>query len=224
MTPLVERIPRLRFVVILGFLLLILVLAPALQQEARPGMSRMLELLGLLVPILALAAIDAPGASRRVAITLAILCLIASADNLAGFSHLPPQIGISLCVLFLAYTTLRLFIGVVASPTVTADVIAGALASYMLVGLTWAFAYGLLETVRPGSIHGLAEGSAPLDFPSLLYFSYITLLTIGYGDITPLSATARMMTVVEGLLGMAFTTIVLAVLVAAHLRHRDNRV
>jgi len=224
MMPLVARIPRLRFRVILGFLLLILALAPVLQEETRPAMSRMLGLLGLLVPILALAAIDAPGRPRRIAIALASLCLLASADNLVGFSHLPPQIGIALCVLFLAYTTARLFMGVVASPTVTADVIAGALASYMLVGLTWAFAYGLLETVRPGSIHGLAEGGAALDFPSLLYFSYVTLLTIGYGDITPLSATARMMTVVEGLLGMAFTTVVLAVLVAAHLRHRDDRV
>jgi hypothetical protein len=224
MKPIVSRIPRLRFRVILGFLLLILVLAPVLQQETRPAMSRMLGLLGLLVPILALAAIDAPGLQRRVAIGLAVLCLLASADNLAGFSHLPPQIDIALCVIFLAYTTLRLFIGVVASRTVTADVIAAALSSYMLVGLTWAFAYGLLETVRPGSIRGLVEGGATLDFPSLLYFSYITLLTIGYGDITPLSATARMMTVVEGLLGMAFTTVVLAVLVAGHLRDRENRV
>jgi len=224
MKPIVARIPRLRFVVILGFLLLILVLAPVLQQETRPAMSRMLGLLGLLVPILALVAIDAPGLPRRVAIVLAALCALASADNLAGFSHLPPQMGIALCVIFLAYTTARLFVGVVASPRVTADVIAAALSSYMLVGLTWAFAYGLLETVRPGSIHGLSEGAASLDFPTLLYFSYITLLTIGYGDITPLSATARMMTVVEGLIGMAFTTVVLAVLVAGHLRDRDNRV
>ena len=223
MKPIVARIPRLRFVVILGFLLLILVLSPVLQGETRPAMSRMLGLLGLLVPILALVAIDAPGRPRRVAITLACLCVLASADNLAGFSHLPPQIGIAMCVIFLAYTTARLFAGVVASRDVTADVIAGALASYMLVGLTWAFAYGLLETVRPGSIHGLAEDGA-LDFPSLLYFSYITLLSIGYGDITPLSAAARMMTVVEGLLGMTFTTIILAVLVSAHLRQRDNGV
>ncbi|HYV85763.1 MAG TPA: potassium channel family protein [Patescibacteria group bacterium] len=224
MKPIVARIPRLRFVVILGFLLLILVLSPVLQGETRPAMSRMLGLLGLLVPILALVAIDAPGRPRRIAIALAFLCVLASADNLAGFSHLPPQIGIAVCVIFLAYTTARLFAGVVASRNVNADVIAGALASYMLVGLTWAFAYGLLETVRPGSIHGLAEGGAALDFPSLLYFSYITLLTIGYGDITPLSATARMMTVVEGLLGMTFTTIILAVLVSAHLRQRDNGV
>jgi len=100
---------------------------------------------------------------------------------------------------------------------------AGALASYMLVGLTWAIAYGFLETVRPGSIHGLAEGGASLDFPTLMYFSYITMLTIGYGDITPLSAAARMMAVLEGLLGMTFTTIIMAVLVAGHLRRPDER-
>jgi hypothetical protein len=90
----------------------------------------------------------------------------------------------------------------------------------MMVGLTWAFAYGFLETVSPGSIHGLSEGRSPLDFPALLYFSYITLLSIGYGDIAPLSATARMMAVLEGLAGMAFTTIILAVLVAAYLMNR----
>jgi hypothetical protein len=93
----------------------------------------------------------------------------------------------------------------------------------MMVGLTWAIAYGILETVQPGSIHGLAEGNASLDFPTLMYFSYITLLTIGYGDITPLSAVARMMAVLEGLLGMTFTTIIMAVLVAAHLRGQDER-
>jgi hypothetical protein len=128
------------------------------------------------------------------------------------------------CVIFLAYTTYRLLVGVVRSPAVTGDVIAGALAAYMMVGLTWSFAYGLLETVWPGSIHGLSEGGSPLDFPSLLYFSYITLLSIGYGDITPLSATARMLTVVEGLVGMAFTTIILAVLVTAYLNRRDVQI
>jgi len=47
-----------------------------------------------------------------------------------------------------------------------------------------------------------------------VYFSYVSLLTIGYGDITPVSAGARTLVVLEGLLGMAFTTVLLAVLVA----------
>jgi energy-converting hydrogenase Eha subunit E len=215
-------LPRPRFVVVLGCLLLILVLAPAIQQQEHPGMARMLGGLGLFVPILAMAAAEEKGRSRRVAIGLAIACALTSADILVGFSHLPPQIGIGVCLIFLAYTTFRLLMGVVRSRTVTVDVIAGALSSYLMVGLTWTFAYGLLETVRPGSIHGISEGSAFLDFPTLLYFSYITLLSIGYGDITPLTAAARMLTVLEGLLGMTFTTIIMAVLVAGHLSQREG--
>ena len=185
-------------------------------------MSRMLGVLGLVIPILAVSAAGDKGTPRRIAVGLAVLCIVTNADAMARFTSLPPQVGIGLCVIFLAYTTVRLMVGVVTSGTVTVDVIAGALASYMMVGLTWALAYGLLETMRPGSIHGLSEGSALLDFTALLYFSYITLLSIGYGDIAPLSAIARMMTVFEGLLGMAFTTIILAVLVSAYLGRRGD--
>jgi hypothetical protein len=222
MSRLASKFPRTRFVIVLGGLLLILVLTPALENVVKPGLSRMLELLGLVVPVMAASAAGGTARSRGIAFGLAGLGVLATADSLAHLSGLPPQLGIVLCVLLLGYTTVRLFIGVVRSRTVTADVIAGALASYMMIGLTWAFAYGLLETMRPGSIRGLSEGVAPLQFPALLYFSYITLLSIGFGDITPVSSTARILTVFEGLLGMAFTTIILAVLVAAYLNARHN--
>lgn len=216
------NIRRPRFVAVLIALLLILVLAPVVQRTAHPAMARMLGLLGLVVPLLAVAAAGDVGHHRRIASGLAILCALANADAVTGLTRLPPQIGIGMSLVFLVYTTVRVLVAVVRTRDVTLDVIAGALASYMMVGLTWAVAYGLLETARPGSIRGLAEGSASLDFPTLLYFSYITLLTIGFGDITPVSATARMTTVLEGLVGMMFTTILLAVLVAAHLRSRDE--
>jgi voltage-gated potassium channel len=212
-----------RFVAVLVTLLLILVLAPVFQQAAHPGMTKVLALLGLIVPVLAVAAASEAGRPKTVAIGLAALCAFANADVIARASGLPPQVGVAILLAFLAYTTTRLLAGVVRSREVTLDVIAGAVASYMMIGLTWAIGYGLLETVRPGSIR-LPEGSgASLDFPTALYFSYITLLSIGYGDITPLSATARMMVVLEGLLGMTFTTVILAVLVSAHLQQRGGK-
>ncbi len=217
------NIPKPRFTAVLAVLLLILFLAPIIQDQARPGLSRMLDLLGLFIPLLALAAVGDSPLRRWIASGLAILCILVSADSITGFIRLPAPARIAPLLIFLAYATWRLLLGVVRSRNVTPDVIAGALSSYILVGLTWAVAYGFLETIRPGSIRGLAEGSAALDFPTLTYFSYITMLTIGYGDITPVSATARMLAVLEGLLGMTFTTIILAVLVAAHLRRQDEK-
>jgi hypothetical protein len=215
-------LPQPRFVIVLGALVLILALTPVFQSVSHPGLAHMLGVLALIVPVLAVAALGDAGGSRHVAIVLAALCILAGTDRLAGLTGLPDHVGIAVMLVFLLYTTARLIVGVVRSRVVTGDVIFGALASYMMVGLTWAIAYGLLETVTPGSIHGLADGTASLDFPALLYFSYITLLSIGYGDIAPVSATARTFAVFEGLIGMAFTTVLLAVLVASHLRSRDH--
>lgn len=214
---------RPRFVVLLAFLLCLLALAPVLQATAHPAMARMLGFVGLFVPLLAVAAVGDAGWRRRVALVLAALSALASAGALTRFSRLPPHVGIIATLIFMTYATTRVIAGVVRSREVTGDVIAGALAGYLMVGLTWAIAYGLVETLMPGSIHGLSGGSAAIDFPTLLYFSYITLLTIGYGDITPLTALARMMTVLEGLGGMVFTTVVLATLVAASLGQSAGR-
>ena len=85
-----------------------------------------------------------------------------------------------------------------------------------MTGLTWALAYGVVETLSAGSIRA-ADGT-PVDFPTLLYFSFITLLSIGYGDVTPASPFARTLAMLEGLAGMMFTTVVLAALVATHLQ------
>lgn len=215
-------LPRPRFVVVLILLLVILVLAPLLQQASRPTVARALSLFGLLVPLMALAAAGGGVRQRRIALTLAALCILTSADGLAGLTGLPPQLGMVMSLAFLTYTTARLLAGVVRSKSVTGDVLAGALASYIMVGLAWAFAYGLVETVRPGSIRGPEGAGIGEDFPTLLYFSYTTQLTIGYGDITPVSPMARTMAVMEGLMGMTFTTVILATLVAAYLTQRTD--
>ena len=124
-------------------------------------------------------------------------------------------------MIFLAYTTYLVLRAVVGSAQVTPEIVAGALASYVMIGLTWAIAFGVVETNWPGSIH-FAGDHAEVRFSELLYFSYVSLLTIGYGDITPVSAAARTLVVLEGLLGMAFTTVLLAVLVAKGIGRRDD--
>jgi hypothetical protein len=215
-------LPRPRFIVVLLLLLLIIVVAPFVQSVSRPSVARALAICGLLVPLVAIAASGTAGRQRRIALVLATLCVLTSADGLAGLTGLPPQLGIVMSLVFLAYATARMIAGVARSTRGTGDVLAGALASYIMVGLTWAFAYGLLETVRPGSIRGLEGAGIGQDFPTLLYFSYITQLTIGYGDITPLTPVARTMAVLEGLVGMAFTTVILATLVAAYLTQRPD--
>jgi voltage-gated potassium channel len=217
-----QLLPRPRFIVVLALLIGILIVLPMYESVTSPSVSRALALFGLIVPLMAVSAAGDTGWARWIALILAGSCLVTSGGDVAGLGLLPPQAGIVLTLLFLAYSTVRLIAGVARSARVTGDVIAGALAGYIMAGLTWAVAYGLVETVAPGSIRGLSPGSENISFGTLVYFSYITQLTIGYGDITPVSPVARNLAVMEGLGGMTFTTIILAVLVAAYLIQRTD--
>lgn len=100
--------------------------------------------------------------------------------------------------------------------------IEGAIAAYLLLGVAWSFAYNLVYMVRPDSF---SFGNAMLqNDPEIqgrfLYFSFVTLTTVGYGDITPTIATSEMLSVLEALVGQLFPAILLARLVSMELHHR----
>ncbi len=83
---------------------------------------------------------------------------------------------------------------------------------YLLIGLLWAAIYLAIDAFSPGSIQ---MGNNPADRQTeLLYFSLITLSTVGYGDIVPLSGTARIVTALEGVTGVLYIAITLALLVS----------
>ena len=91
---------------------------------------------------------------------------------------------------------------------VTSHRLVGAVVAYLLVGLTWAYVYDWLEVVRPGSFHGSA-GAAEGSYPTLLYYSFVTLTTVGYGDVTPVSSAARALSNLESLLGILYPAVLI---------------
>ena len=200
------------FPAVLGLLVAVIVVVPLVEGLAQLPIGVMLGLAGLIIPILAVAAASDRRGHRRVAFALAALSVLANGATLPD-RGVPLWAGSGAALIFLAYTTYLVLRAVVGSAQVTPEIVAGALASYVMIGLTWAIAFGVVETHWPGSIHFAGDNAEPR-FSDLLYFSYVSLLTIGYGDILPVSPAARTLVVLEGLLGMAFTTVLLAVLVA----------
>jgi hypothetical protein len=90
--------------------------------------------------------------------------------------------------------------------------IAGAVTIYLLLGLIWARLYQFLEFVRPGSFR-FPTGE---DFNTaiLTYFSFVTLATVGYGDVTPLTIVARDLAVLEAIMGQLYLVILISWLVS----------
>jgi len=95
---------------------------------------------------------------------------------------------------------------------VTSYRVQGAIAVYLLFGAGWAHAYHLTAILHPGSFNAPAgDMNSPLDWT---YFSFVTLSTVGYGDVTPVRPIARMLAVGEALTGQLYLAVLIARLVA----------
>ncbi|WP_254067534.1 potassium channel family protein [Burkholderia sp. L27(2015)] len=97
---------------------------------------------------------------------------------------------------------------------VTFDRILGAIALYILIGVVWAEAYQLVSIHVPGAYAGIAHDGGPSDRSIWVYFSFVTLTTLGYGDITPVAQSARSLAIMEALIGQLYPAIVLARLIS----------
>jgi hypothetical protein len=100
---------------------------------------------------------------------------------------------------------------------VTTSAITKAIVTYLLIAIAFAYLYELLELSHPGSFSGVPEeaGSGPLG-DALLYFSLVSLTTLGYGDIVPVSSLARPVAALEGAVGTLYIAVIIARLVAVH--------
>jgi hypothetical protein len=99
--------------------------------------------------------------------------------------------------------------------------IMGAIAVYLLLGLAWGEAYEALWLVNAGSFS--LGPSATVVPHHWMYFSFVTLTTVGYGDITPVSALARSLAILEALTGQLYPAILLARLVALEVGASSDR-
>lgn len=97
----------------------------------------------------------------------------------------------------------------------TTDVLLMAISAYLLLGGVFAVVFNVLQTAVPGSF---VDGAAPersLVWQGMLYFSYVTLTTLGFGDVLPIHPWARSLVTLEAVLGTLFLAIVIARLVGS---------
>lgn len=127
---------------------------------------------------------------------------------------------------FLALVAVSLILDIARSRRVNMDVVFGACCVYLLIGLIWASLYQVTEAAAPGSFDfgPLAGGADGAEEGRLAYFSFITMTTVGYGDVTPLAPVARTLAAMQGLVGQLYLAIVIARLVGLEIstRMRDG--
>ena len=92
-----------------------------------------------------------------------------------------------------------------------ADTLSGAVSVYLLIGIVFAQLYDLVETLQPGSFSAaFLEPEASPGWTFLLFYSFMTLTTVGYGDITPATDATRSLAILEGTIGVLYVAILIA--------------
>jgi voltage-gated potassium channel Kch len=106
---------------------------------------------------------------------------------------------------------------------ITLHRVQGAVAAYLLLGFAWAIAYEFSLLLDPGAIRFPdASGVGFLLVPRLLYFSFVTLTTVGYGDIVPVHPAVRSLAVTEALIGQLYPAVLIARLVSLEIVSRNE--
>ncbi len=109
------------------------------------------------------------------------------------------------------------------SREISANRVVGAITLYLLFGVLWAISYAVIERANTGSFTGVSEPLTQGWSTDWLYFSFVTMTTLGYGDVTPISATARTFSYLQAVFGQFYIAILVAGLVSAYIaQHLDS--
>ncbi len=98
---------------------------------------------------------------------------------------------------------------------VTSNSIIGSICIFLLLGLVWTMLYLLLAEFIPGAFSGVEVTNWKQNFPDFIYFSFVTLTTLGFGDLLPVSPIARFLVYMEAVVGVFYMAIVVSSLVGA---------
>ena len=121
-------------------------------------------------------------------------------------------------LLFIGFVVVELLRFIVSAPRVNAEILCAAVAGFLLSGFAWSLAYNLLDRLDPNSFVFTLSSKSGFRMNGFtgVYFSFITLSTVGYGDIVPASEVARMLSMVEAMFGMFYMAMLIARLVSLY--------
>ncbi len=162
---------------------------------------------------------------RYVPLTAALLALPMLVSIWTNrFVEIPSLVLVGDCfgIAFLVFLVAVILSFIFREQEVTVNVIYGAIVVYLLIAIMWAFVFSVLESIHPGSFK-IGEGQIEAGRPLFIYYSFVTITTLGYGDITPVTAPANSFSFLEAVTGQIYLVILVARLVGIHIAQSMDR-
>jgi voltage-gated potassium channel len=180
-----------------------------------------------LFSLVLLAGVVAVADSNRVLVIAIVLAIPAIAGR--WMNHfwpelVPPHVFLTAGLVLIAFVVANLLRFVLRAPSVNADVLCASISAYLMLGLMWTLAYWLVDQLTPGGAFSFNTnaGTRSINGFTGFYFSFITLSTVGYGDITPISRIARWLAAMEAMTGLLYVAVLIARLVSLYSTPKSN--
>ena len=217
-----EGVVENRFNHLLIILVSLFIISPFFQAEGTVSMKPIMPFIFLLAIIGIIKSIVTDNKEFYILASIKIfsfvLDMLAHFHIISTFDHTFHVLARIIQIFILFFVVIHLLRWLFSVERVNADTVKGGICVYILIGLTWMTLYRLLYEFNPASFS--------VQFNNVwkfIYFSFTTLTTVGYGDITPISSFAMMLTNLEAIVGQLFLTIFVARLVGLHIAHGQNK-
>lgn len=188
---------------------------------------------GALMTLVLVSGVLAVGRNRRTLALAVVLVLPALVTRWVGYFRpdlLPPEAHNIAALAFICFVEFRLLHFIFRARRVNSEVLCAGISGYLLLGVLWMSAYRLVSLLNPNpgdaahpaafAFNVGASPMGPLPIFDAYYFSFITLSTVGYGDITPVSHGARTLAMTEAMTGTLYVAVLISRLVAMYSSER----
>src|SRR5436190_6241000 len=178
-------------------------------------------IVSILLSLVLLSAVLAVADRKRllvIAIVLAIPAIAGRWINHFRPDLAPPAVFLTAGLVLIAFVVANLLRFVLRAPSVNVEVLCASISAYLMLGLMWTLAYWLVDQLTPGGAFSFNTNTGTRSMSGFtgFYFSFITLSTVGYGDITPISRIARWLAALEAMTGLLYVAVLIARLVSLY--------
>ena len=224
MNPVLKRLRFRRFSTVQLLVALVVLLIAAPFVEELEGGKLILSVLFSLVLLAAVFAVADRKRTLLIALVLAVPALTARWVNNFEPHLVHPAVFLVCALLLLAFVIGHLLYFILHAPVVNVEVLCASIAAYLMLGLMWTVGYWLVDQVTPGGAFSFNtnRGAHSMNGFTGFYFSFITLSTVGYGDITPVSQAARWLAAMEAMTGSLYVAVLIARLVSLYSTKSDQ--
>jgi len=189
-------------------------------------------IVSILLSLVLLSAVLAVASRRRTLIVALLLAIPAVAGRWINHFRpdlLPAAVFLVAGLGLVAFVVVNLLRFVLRAPSVNVEVLCASISAYLMLGLMWTIAYWLVAQVTSTALaFNTNAGRQSMNGFNAFCFSFITLSTVGYGDITPVSKVARMLAAMEAMTGLFYVAVLIARLVSLYsapgsTEHREEK-